>query len=402
MKNLYFPIFCVLLSYIGSSMAQELRVGTSLAPPYQTKTGANISGSVVDLIRCALDSKGTDYTLSVVPWKRATNSLVSRKLDIIFSFTENAELDKAAQFSTPLVLEKWYWYSESGADHKDKSVSVVVVLGSNQEGWLQTQGYVNIKSVSSIENAMKMLSTGRAKVLLTDQRLAAQSAKRMGKDIGSLKANFSRFSTLGAYISRDYLKANPVFLKSFNKSILDCKPVGITLDETTRAVLADVASNIQTWLRVSLVGDSVERANKKHLSITNQEIISLDKQWRAEAKTNARPLIEETLGNELSVYLKQVKKEHGGLYSEIFIMDQHGLNVGQSDVTSDYWQGDEGKFQKSFGANTKQPFVDAIEYDESSQSFQSQISLTIFDAGGETPIGAITVGVNVEKALDKQ
>ncbi len=34
--------------------------------------------------------------------------------------------------------------------------------------------------------------------------------------------------------------------------------------------------------------------------------------------------------------------------TEVFVMDARGLNVAASDVTSDYWQGDEEKFSETF------------------------------------------------------
>ena len=100
-------------------------------------------------------------------------------------------------------------------------------------------------------------------------------------------------------------------------------------------------------------------------------------------------------GNPLSAWLKKKKEEAGGKIAEAFVMDAKGLNVGLSDLTSDYMQGDEGKHQKTFGAGPDAIFIDEVEFDESSGAFQSQLSATISDGG--TPIGAITIGVNVEK-----
>lgn len=77
-------------------------------------------------------------------------------------------------------------------------------------------------------------------------------------------------------------------------------------------------------------------------------------------------------------------------------MDAKGLNVGQSDVTSDYMQGDEAKHQKTYVAGPKSTFIDEVEFDDSSQTFQTQISRTIIDPADGKAIGAITVGVNVE------
>ena len=77
-------------------------------------------------------------------------------------------------------------------------------------------------------------------------------------------------------------------------------------------------------------------------------------------------------------------------------MDNRGLNVGQSDMTSDYWQGDEAKFKKSFGVGPGALFIDEIEKDVSTQTFQSQLSMPVVDGATGEVIGAITVGINVE------
>jgi hypothetical protein len=106
-------------------------------------------------------------------------------------------------------------------------------------------------------------------------------------------------------------------------------------------------------------------------------------------------MISEVLGNDLSKFLQEKQAGSNGVISEIFVMDAKGLNVGQSDTTSDYWQGDEAKFQKSFGAGKEAIFVDEVEKDESTQALQSQASVTISDESG-APIGAVTVGINMD------
>jgi hypothetical protein len=76
-------------------------------------------------------------------------------------------------------------------------------------------------------------------------------------------------------------------------------------------------------------------------------------------------------------------------------MDGKGLNVGQSDITSDYWQGDEAKWRKTFLVGPEAVFVDAVEKDESTQMLQSQVSVTIKDPTSGEPIGALTLGINL-------
>ena len=123
------------------------------------------------------------------------------------------------------------------------------------------------------------------------------------------------------------------------------------------------------------------------------KIDALDQQWRAEVSADSKPLIDATLGTEASKFLLAAQEGSGGVFTEIFVMDAKGLNVAQSTVTSDYWQGDEDKFTASFGAGGGAVHLGEIEQDESTQEFQSQISITIVDPATGAPIGAVTAGV---------
>ena len=120
-----------------------------------------------------------------------------------------------------------------------------------------------------------------------------------------------------------------------------------------------------------------------------------DKQWRAEVEAPAKPLIDGVMAHPASKFLKDKQAASKGIITEIFVMDDKGLNVAQSEVTSDYWQGDEAKFQKSFGVGPDALFVDKPEKDESTQKLQVQASFTLKDETGK-PIGAVTVGINID------
>lgn len=138
---------------------------------------------------------------------------------------------------------------------------------------------------------------------------------------------------------------------------------------------------------------AIEAQNAVTAGYDQAKIDELDQQWRAEVGAGSSPLIDEVLGNDASAYLKGVQDASQGLFTEIFAMDAVGLNVGQSGVTSDYWQGDEAKWQNTYQAGGVD--MGDVELDESSQTFQAQLSVPVKDASGAT-IGAITFGVNVE------
>jgi len=167
-------------------------------------------------------------------------------------------------------------------------------------------------------------------------------------------------------------------------------------EDYAASIRRDVVPQVRTWLNDPTVISAVKDQNARHTGLGQGDIDRLDGQWRSETSSSKRSLVDAVLSNQLSDYLGGVKSEAGGLYSEIFVMDNKGLNVGQSDVTSDYWQGDEDKWQKTYLAGPGAVFIDEVEFDESTQTFQSQLSLSVVDPDSGMAIGAVTVGVNVE------
>jgi hypothetical protein len=157
-----------------------------------------------------------------------------------------------------------------------------------------------------------------------------------------------------------------------------------------------VKANVMTWLADPRVIAAIKAQNEKTAGLSEAEIVALDKKWRAEVEASAKPMIEAVLKNDLSTFLAAKKNDAAGMITEAFIMDAKGLNVGQSDMTSDYWQGDEAKWKKTYMVGPDAIFVDEIEKDESTQSLQSQVSIAIKDETGKA-IGAITLGINVDK-----
>jgi hypothetical protein len=158
-----------------------------------------------------------------------------------------------------------------------------------------------------------------------------------------------------------------------------------------------VKTNVMSWAADPALVDAIKAQNAANAGLSQGDIDALDAKWKGEVEAADKPMITGVLGNTASKFLTEKKGAAGGLITEVFVMDEKGLNVGQSDATSDYWQGDEAKFQKSFGAGADAIFVDEVEKDESTQTLQSQVSVTIKDPASGAPIGAMTLGIDVEK-----
>lgn len=149
------------------------------------------------------------------------------------------------------------------------------------------------------------------------------------------------------------------------------------------------------WLANPIVGLMVSAQSQRHAGLLQADIDALDQQWRAERELDDQPLISATLSTPLSSYLTRIQAGALGLYTEMFIVDSKGLNVGQSAITGDYWQGDEAKFTNTFNVGPDAVFIDEAEWDDGWQIWRAQLNLSIPSEDGTRAIGAATIEINL-------
>ncbi len=171
------------------------------------------------------------------------------------------------------------------------------------------------------------------------------------------------------------------------------------LAETPSVALIDgpFLEEIRSWAAAPTVHLILRAQNERNKEMTEEQILVLDKQWRAETKADTQPIIAQLIGNPLSQYLLQIQARSLGLYPEIFVIDAKGLNAGQSSITTDYWQGDEPKWQKTFAVGPDAVFIDEVEFNKETRTHRTQVNLTIVDPETRQPTGSITVEVNLDE-----
>lgn len=156
------------------------------------------------------------------------------------------------------------------------------------------------------------------------------------------------------------------------------------------------ATELRAIAASPVVVEAVKAQNAAHVDLTDARIEELDQDWRAQVGASASPLIDAVAANPASQILIDSRDAAEGLLTEVFVMDNRGLNVAMSDVTSDYWQGDEAKWQETYAVGADAIHIGEVELDESTQSYQSQVSLPVVDPANGDVIGAVTFGVNIE------
>lgn len=160
-------------------------------------------------------------------------------------------------------------------------------------------------------------------------------------------------------------------------------------------ITSEFIEQTREWLANPIVALAVKAQTAARGDISQDRINELDAQWRAEREAEDKPLIAATLSGPLSNYLLRIQGGALGLYTEIFITDANGLNVGQSAITGDYWQGDEAKFTNTFPVGPHAVFIDEAEWDENWQIWRAQLNMSIPDETGTHAIGAATIEINL-------
>ncbi len=394
------------LNTVSNIDASEVRLYTSISHPYQQEEGGKLAGRTIKILNCIFEKiPNCQYKTYKARWQRVITDMQQNKADGWFGYLDNSQKDLLSTQSAPISLEKWYWFikADSPVDVRSKNfksgANIGTIDGSYSNQWLTKEGYKNIRPVRMLGSIPKMLNTGRIDTALLDDETFRNQLKSRQIDESEFQAIFLRYVPQTVNFMNIFLKAHPDFLDSFNEKIAECEPNVMTLSKKDRVILETLAESIKEWSSKPAVISAVKASNKAHVNLKLSEIFSLDSQWRKEKKQGSGDLIQKMIGNDLSQYLKKVKLESSGLFSEIFVMDNKGLIVGESDVTSDYWQGDEAKFMKTFPVGANGMMIDNIRYDVSARTFQSQVSLTVNDTDNKQPIGVITVGVDVEIAL---
>lgn len=135
------------------------------------------------------------------------------------------------------------------------------------------------------------------------------------------------------------------------------------------------------------VVQAVRAQNARHVPLAS--IQQQDAAWQS--SHTLTPFMQRVLETACSRALQRHRETLGRVVAEAFAMDDQGALVGATRRTSDYWQGDEDKFQVPFKKDQvlrEKPF-----FDESSQAYVLQVSLPVKD--GARTIGAISIGLSL-------
>ena len=171
-----------------------------------------------------------------------------------------------------------------------------------------------------------------------------------------------------------------------------------TAEEFGKVVLEYAKTDLQEWINDPIIIYAIKEQNELNKDMNQLRINKLDYQWREEGSYGE--LLIDLLDRQASIIARDRRENSNGIINEIIVMDAFGLNVAISDRTSDYFQGDEAKWLETFRRGAGAVHISELEFDESTGKVQTQVSLTVVDPETGEPIGAVTLGISLDKLIN--
>ncbi|HSA99654.1 MAG TPA: GAF domain-containing protein [Anaerolineales bacterium] len=155
----------------------------------------------------------------------------------------------------------------------------------------------------------------------------------------------------------------------------------------------DTVTREVSLLRTMALNQGIQtlvRNTSLQVPLTSAEIQQLDNEWRTASKNNritwpATALLNNDASSQLRRFQKQFPQN-----VEVFLTDQQGLILAATNLTSDYYQGDEAWWQIAY---RERIYIGQPEYDESTQTLATIIAIAIRDEKSKNVLGILRTTV---------
>lgn len=155
---------------------------------------------------------------------------------------------------------------------------------------------------------------------------------------------------------------------------------------------------LQTLALDETIRQSVGAANDLKPDLAG--ILELDEEWRQAVTSGTNnPLVTSRLSNSLSrdlLAFQSLSPEN----IEVFVTDRAGALVSATDLTSDYYQADEGWWISAFNAGAGDVYISQPEFDESAGALSILMAVPIYDTRQGGLIGILRTTISIDSLVD--
>ena len=184
-------------------------------------------------------------------------------------------------------------------------------------------------------------------------------------------------AVLLAYFLLGVFKNNP-------KTESQNQKIQFELSPEVEKIIKAKADIFRPLLQSDPVISEIKESNKKHSGITLKEILALDDKFKSASAGDE--FIKRLSSNPAAKALINFQDDHLA-FSEIFITDKFGLNVAETNKTSDYYQADEEWWVDAYASGKGREYHGAIEFDDSAQAEAISVYIPIIEVKTNEVIG---------------
>ncbi len=223
-------LFVLALLPWSAVAVEPIRIATHDQPPYGTYLpDKSFDGVAVRVMRCVLQKMGQTVNIEVYPWERAQMLAQRGEVQGFFPATIKKDRLEWAEPSKVIADQKWIWYLPAHSKRDPlspefkASARVGAHFGSNRLKMLETENYNVVLKPQTDELLLLAFKLGRADAILGGDLAIAAAMKEHGIDPKTFRTVVAQDSPLHAYFGKQFLQAEPGFLKRFDSFVPGCR-----------------------------------------------------------------------------------------------------------------------------------------------------------------------------------
>lgn len=177
-----------------------------------------------------------------------------------------------------------------------------------------------------------------------------------------------------------------------NGSKKETEELQIEFAPEVESVIRSKVDTLRPILSNNSIIEEVKASNQKNKNLAFEEIFALDEKFR---KSNGNDNFAEQFSMNRAAKELVEFQEDNPVFSEVFITDKFGLNVAQTNKTTDYYQADEEWWTNAYNGGKGKEHHGSIEFDESAQAEAISIYIPIIDRDTNEVIGILKAVLSI-------
>jgi polar amino acid transport system substrate-binding protein len=147
----------------AAAQAQLLHIATESSPPTSMLEGGRVVGIATDKVREAMQRASVDYTLEVLPWKRAYSLALTRPNGCVYSTTRTPEREHLFKWAGPTDEGDWVLMGRADRQYKlntledARKLRIGTYGGDARDVFLRARGFLVDPAPNDLSNPQKLL-----------------------------------------------------------------------------------------------------------------------------------------------------------------------------------------------------------------------------------------------------